>query len=155
MNTAAPSVEYRFNRTPASHDCPLCGSSFQAGLGSWPFLTGTSTPVCGGPACPVGQEVLSAAPCNTLFRFWDLSPATLAAIASTAPDVGVAERLRLAALDDSLPETDRELLQLAAIDLQYCEADTTRIERLEPSLVLRTCSEAAAELLLSGCGDIA
>ena len=46
------------------------------------------------------------------------------------------------------------MLQLAAIDLQFCEAETTRIRQIAPRMIVQTCGEAAAELLLSGCGEI-
>ena len=60
----------------------------------------------------------------------------------------------LAGLSDALSSEDQALLQFAAIDLQFCEADGTRIRSWEPALVIETCGEAAAELLLSGCGEI-
>lgn len=154
MNPVAPALEYRFNNSPAEHSCPLCGASFRTTLGSWPFLAGTPTPVCGGPRCEVPDEPVTSSPCDTLFAFCELSPATLEAIAATDEDAPVAERLRLVALDERLPEEDRGMLGRAAIDLLFWEADSTRIAALEPGLVLRTCPEAAAEMLLSACGDI-
>jgi hypothetical protein len=148
-------VEYRFNRSTGERTCPLCGTPFRLRLGMWPVLAGTDTPVCGGDTCPIGEEVTGPTPCDTLFEFVELEQQTLDAIGAAATDSeSVAETLRHLALDESLPEQDRNFLTLAAIDLQYCEASTTRIARLEPRLVLRTCGEAAAELLLSGCGDI-
>jgi len=148
-------VEYRFNHSTATHTCPLCGTTFEPRAGSWPFLAGTTTPVCGGDECPIGADVTGPSPSDTLFEFVRLAPATLAAIAAAATEgEPVAERLRRVALDESLPEPDRAVLQLAAIDLQFCEAAGTRIRRLEPGLVLQTCAEASAEMLLSGCGDI-
>lgn len=155
MSHAGPAVEYRFNHDSAAKDCPLCGSRFEPRFGSWPFLAGTPNAVCGGDSCPVGDDVTGTSPCDTLFEFAPLQPATIHAIAAAAPNGdSVAERLRHVALDESLPDPDRALLQLAAIDLQFCEADTTRIKQLEPQMVVQTCGEAAAELLLSGCGRI-
>jgi hypothetical protein len=154
MKPGGPAVEYRFNATTGEHDCPLCGSSFQTVPGSWPFITGTVTPVCGGPECPIGDDAADASPCNTLFAFGELDPATLAALAATPGEALVAERLRDAGLNESLPLEDRNLLNRAAIDLLFWEAESTRIAAIRPRLVLQTCPEAAAEMLLSGCGDI-
>lgn len=155
MTQTSPEVEYRFNQSVGRHTCPLCGADFEARPGSWPFLAGTTTPVCGGSECPVGDDVTGPSPCDTLFEFIPLQPATLHAIAAAAREgEPVAERLRRVALDESLSDPDRAVLQLAAIDLQFCEADTTRIRRIEPGLVLQTCGEAAAEMLLSGVGDV-
>jgi hypothetical protein len=66
----------------------------------------------------------------------------------------VAEQFRRVSLLEDISGADRNVLQLAAIDLQYCQAGSTRIERYHPRLVVRTCGEAAGELLLSGCGEI-
>jgi hypothetical protein len=155
MSQSRSAVEYRFNHDVEKKACPLCGADFEPRTGSWPFLAGTTTAVCGGTDCPVGDDVTGISPCDTLFEFAPLDPATLAAIAASAGDgEKVAERLRRVALDESLPDADRAILQLAAIDLQFCEAETTRIRSIEPRMVVQTCSEAAAELLLSGCGEI-
>jgi hypothetical protein len=154
MNRAAPEIEYRFNTVPVDSTCPLCGSAFHAGHGTWPFLAGTDTPLCDRPECPVGEDVTGPPPCDTLFAFPPMANETLAAIRATAEDVQVGERLRTVALDESLPAADRALLQRASIDLLFWEADHTRIHSLEERLVLRTCAQAAAEMLLSGCGDI-
>jgi hypothetical protein len=154
MNAAASQVEFRFNSAVGDHECPLCGASFHTTPGSWPFLAGTVTPVCGGPDCPVAEDAPDASPCDTLFAFCDLAADTLRALAATDEADSVPERLRRVALDESLPEADRGLLNRAAIDLLFWEADQTRIAALEPRLVLQTCPEAAAEMLLSGCGDI-
>jgi hypothetical protein len=154
MNAAASRVEFRFNSGAGEHECPLCGASFHTTPGSWPFLAGTLTPVCGGPECPIEEDAPDASPCDTLFAFCDMAPDTLQALAATDPAEQVTERLRRAALDDSLPEADRSLLGRAAIDLLFWDAKHTRIAALEPQLVLQTCPEAAAEMLLSGCGDI-
>jgi hypothetical protein len=154
MNPAAPSVEYRFNGTVGEYECPLCRTSFQTVPGSWPYLAGTLTPVCGGADCPIGDDAPHASPCDTLFAFCELAPATLEAIRRTPETESVPERLRRAGMDESLPVGDRDLLNRASIDLLFWEADSTCIAALEPRLVLRTCPEAAAEMLLSGCGDI-
>lgn len=155
MKGAPSEVEYRFNHEVSAHTCPLCGANFETRAGSWPFLAGRPDPVCGGRQCPVGDEVTGASPCDTLFEFTPLRQSTLDAISAAASDgESVAERLRHVALDESLADSDRAILQLAAIDLQFCEADTTRIRQMTPRLVVQTCGEAAAELLLSGCGDI-
>lgn len=155
MNMTRAAVEYRFNYDVERATCPLCGTEFEPRLGSWPFVAGTSSPVCGGDDCPVGDDVTGPSPCDTLFEFGPLSDATLDALAAASADMEtVAERLRRIALDESLPDPDRAVLQLAAIDLQFCEADATRIEQIHPRLVVQTCGEAAAELLLSGCGEI-
>jgi hypothetical protein len=154
MNAAAPRVEFRFNSGAGDHQCPLCGASFHTTPGSWPFLAGTLTPVCGGQDCPIEEDAPDASPCDTLFAFCEMAPATLKALADTDARESVPERLRRAALDDSLPEPDRNLLNRAAIDLLFWDADHTRIAALEPRLVLQTCPEAAAEMLLSCCGDI-
>jgi hypothetical protein len=154
MKPASPAVEYRFNSVHGEHDCPLCGASFHTTPGSWPFLVGTITPVCGGPDCPVGDDVETASPCDTLFAFCDMASATLHALRDAPAQERVPERLRRVALDEALPEADRSLLNRAAIDLLFWEADSTEIAAVEPRLVLRTCPEAAAEMLLSGCGDI-
>jgi hypothetical protein len=152
MKPDSPPVEYQFNHAPAEAECPLCGNAFRTHVGSWPFLARTSTAVCG--ECPMGEDVTGAPPCDTQFEFCELDPATIEAIRGTSQEDGVGERLRLASLQDSLPLEDRDLLQRASIDLLFWEADDTRIERFEPRLRLRTCPQAAAEMLLSGCGDI-
>lgn len=154
MNSAAQPVEYRFINSPGEHACPLCSSQFSTRRGMWPFLAGTARPVCGGDACPVGEDVTGPSPCNTLFAFHPLSAETLHALRARDGGQPVAERLRDVSLDDSLPRTDRDLLQRASIDLLFWEANETRIQTLDPGLVLQTCGEAAAEMLLSGCGDI-
>ncbi|HEX2167385.1 MAG TPA: hypothetical protein VHG09_09170 [Longimicrobiales bacterium] len=155
MNHAPAAVEYRFNYDIAKRTCPLCGTEFGPRAGSWPFVAGTATPVCGGSDCPVGEDVTGTSPCDTLFEFTDLEQQTLEAIAAAATEgEPVAERLRRVALDDQLRDPDRAVLQLAAIDLQFCEAEATQIREIRPRLVVQTCGEAAAELLLSGCGDI-
>ena len=155
MRHAPSEIEYRFNHDVSGRTCPLCGAAFEPRIGSWPFLAGSSDPVCAGDQCPVGDDVTGASPCDTLFEFTQLQQSTLDAIAAKASaGEPVAERLRRIALDESLPDPDRAILQLAAIDLQFCEADTTRIRQVEPRLVVQTCGEAAAELLLSGCGEI-
>jgi hypothetical protein len=155
MRHAPSEIEYRFNHDVSARTCPLCGAAFVPRIGSWPFLAGSSDPVCAGDQCPVGDDVTGASPCDTLFEFAQLQQSTLDAIAAKASaGEPVAERLRRIALDESLPDPDRAILQLAAIDLQFCEADTTRIRQVEPRLVVQTCGEAAAELLLSGCGEI-
>lgn len=155
MSQAQSAVEYRFNHDVAAKECPLCGADFKMRAGPWPFLAGTATPVCGGGSCPVGEDVTGTSPCDTLFEFTELQQQTLDAIASAADDgEPIAERLRRVALDESLPDPDRAVLQLAAIDLQFCEAETTRIRQIAPRMIVQTCGEAAAELLLSGCGEI-
>jgi hypothetical protein len=155
MRHAPSEVEYRFNHDVRAHTCPLCGADFEPRVGSWPFLAGSSDPVCAGNQCPVGDDVTGTSPCDTLFQFALLQQATLDAIAATAAHGdSVAERLRRVAFDESLSDPDRAILQLAAIDLQFCEANTTRIKQIEPRLIVHTCGEAAAELLLSGCGEI-
>jgi hypothetical protein len=154
MKPAAPSIEYRFNTAPSDHVCPSCGSTFHAARGTWPFLAGTDAPVCGTADCPVGEDVTGPPPCDTLFAFPPMADATLAAIRGTDEGLQVGERLRVAALDETLPADDRALLERASIDLLFWEADKTRIHALEPRLVLKTCGQAAAEMLLSGCGDI-
>jgi hypothetical protein len=153
MNAAPPKVEYRFNTEPADYECPLCGDTFRTARGSWPFLAGTQTAVCGGSDCPM-EDAQHASPCDTMFAFCAMDDATLDAIRRTDEQASVAERLRAAALDDSLPMEDRDLLNRASIDLAFWEADMTRIASLDNGLVLQTCPEAAAEMLLSGCGDI-
>ncbi|HEX6308417.1 MAG TPA: hypothetical protein VFZ69_09535 [Longimicrobiales bacterium] len=155
LSHARTEVEYRFNYTVSPQTCPLCGTTFEPRIGSWPFLPGTNTPVCGGERCPIGEDVAGPSPCDTMFEFVELRPQTLKAIAAAEVEgESVAERLRRVALDESLPDPDRAVLQLAAIDLQFCEADGSRIRRIEPGLIVQTCAEAAAEMLLSGCGDI-
>jgi hypothetical protein len=154
MNPAAPSIEYRFNTAASDHVCPLCGDEFHAERGTWPFLAGTETPVCGRTGCPVGEDVTGPPPCDTLFAFPPMAAQTLEAIGATDQGLQIGERLRLVSLDETVPEEDRALLQRASIDLLFWEADQTRIHALEPSLVLKTCGQAAAEMLLSGCGDI-
>lgn len=155
MSQARSPVEYRFNHETGPKTCPLCGADFELRAGSWPFVAGSAMPVCGGSDCPVGDDVTGTSPCDTLFEFTELQPQTLDAIAAAAADgEAIAERLRRVALDESLPDPDRAVLQLAAIDLQFCEAETTQIRRLAPRMVVQTCGEAAAELLLSGCGEI-
>jgi hypothetical protein len=151
--TMDPAVEYRFNTEPAEHECPLCGETFRTTRGSWPFLAGTITPVCGGSDCPI-EDAPHASPCDTLFAFCAMDSATIDAIRGTDEAESVAERLRRVALDESLPAADRTLLNRAAIDLAFWDADMTRIASLEDGLVLQTCPEAAAEMLLSCCGDI-
>jgi hypothetical protein len=153
MSAASPAVEYRFNHAPADHECPLCGVTFRTARGSWPFLKGSVTPVCGGSDCPT-EDAPHVSPCDTLFAFATLAPETLEALRRTGDGLAVAERLRTVAVDESLPTEDRDLLGRAAIDLAFWEADMTRIASLEDGLVLQTCPEAAAEMLLSGCGDI-
>jgi hypothetical protein len=154
MNSAAQPVEYRFINSPGEHACPLCASRFATRRGMWPFLAGTARPVCGGDDCPVGEDVTGPSPCNTLFAFHPLAAETLDALRKLDGSRPVAERLRDVSLDDSLPRTDRDLLQRASIDLLFWEANETRIQATDPGLVLQTCGEAAAEMLLSGCGDI-
>jgi hypothetical protein len=154
MKPAKPAVEYRFNGTADAFECPLCQTSFRTVPGTWPYVAGTNKPVCGGADCPVGEDAPHASPCNTIFEFCELAPATLEAIRTTSGADSVPERLRHAGLDESLPLQDRDVLSRAAIDLLYWEADSTCIAATEPRLVLRTCPEAAAEMLLSGCGDI-
>jgi hypothetical protein len=146
-------VVYRFSRGATSHDCPLCGQNFQTTYGLWPYLDGTQTPVCRGEHDEAEDADLST-PCDTFFVIPGLSDATRQAIASADTDLPVAERLRRAGLNDGLPGDDRDVLCRASIDLAYCEADGTRIEATEPELVLETCGVAAAEMLLSGIGDI-
>jgi hypothetical protein len=148
-------VEYRFNYDVARAACPLCGAEFEPRLGSWPFLAGTTTPVCAGADCPIGDDVTGPSPCDTRFEFTQLTEPTLSALSAEGhEDESVAERFRRVALDESLPDPDRAVLQLAAIDLMFCEAEGTRIRQVRPTLIVQTCAEAAAELLLSGCGDI-
>jgi len=155
MSQARSAVEYRFNHDVTPRKCPLCDTEFEPRAGSWPFLAGSANAVCGGTDCPVGEDVTGISPCDTLFEFASLEQQTLSAIAAAAREgEPLGERLRRVALDESLPDADRGVLQLAAIDLQFCEAETTQIRQLEPRLVIQTCGEAAAELLLSGCGDI-
>lgn len=155
MTHAPAEIEYRFNQHVGARTCPLCGTEFEPRIGSWPFLAGTTSPVCGSSECPTGDDVTGPSPCDTLFEFIPLQPVTVRAIASAAQEgEPVAERFRRVALDESLPDPDRAVLQLAAIDLQFCEADGTRIRQLEPNMVVQTCGEAAAEMLLSGLGDI-
>jgi hypothetical protein len=155
MSQARSAIEYHFNHDAGTRECPLCGARFELHPGSWPFLAGTTIPVCGGSDCPTGEDVTGVSPCDTLFEFGPLQQETLDAIAAAGGEgESVAERLRRVALDESLPDPDRAILQLAAIDLQFCEAETTQIRELEPRLVVQTCGEAAAELLLSGCGEI-
>ena len=155
MTHAPAEIEYRFNSSVGARTCPLCGAEFEARFGSWPFLAGTTTAVCGGSDCPVGDDVTGPTPCDTLFQFIPLQQVTLRAIMAAAEEgEPVAERFRRVALDETLPDPDRAVLQLAAIDLQFCEADGTRIRQIEPGLVVQTCGEAAAEMLLSGIGDI-
>lgn len=154
MNATAARVEYRFTSEAGEHDCPLCGSAFRTAPGAWPFVAGTLAPVCGGPDCAAADDAPDASPCDTLFAFCEMSPATLDALSATAPDASVPERMRQVALNDALPEADRNVLNRAAIDLLFWEADSTRIAAIGPRLVLQTCPEAAAEMLLSNCGDI-
>lgn len=154
MIAPVPDLEYRFNVQPAWHNCAACGNRFETRTGTWPFAAGSDQPLCENAECRSGRDVTGPSPCTTRFEFAELEGATLRAIeAAEAPTV--AERLRLVSLNESLPETDRSLLQRAAIDLQFCEAGTTRIESVSPRFVLLTCGEAAAEMLLSGCGEIA
>jgi hypothetical protein len=152
MTPVAPELEYRFNNSPGEHDCPLCGTAFLTTIGSWPFLAGSPAPVCG--TCVTAEDPVHASPCDTLFAFCDMSRATLVAVQSADGTEPVAERLRLVALDEGLPVADRDILNRASIDLAFWEADSTRIVATEPRLVVQTCPEAAAELLLSACGDI-
>jgi hypothetical protein len=154
MNPVVPALEYRFNSAAGEHECPLCGSSFQTAPGSWPYLAGSTTPVCGGADCPLTEDTPHTSPCDTMFAFCEMAPATLAAIRDTPATESVPERLRRAGMDESLPGADRDLLNRASIDLLFWEADSTCIAETDPRLVLRTCPEAAAEMLLSGCGDI-
>jgi hypothetical protein len=154
MNAATSRVENRFNADAGEYECPLCGTSFHTTPGSWPFLAGSVMPVCGGENCTVGEDAPDASPCDTLFSFCELAPSTLQAIGAAHAQESVAERLRQAALDETLPEADRSLLNRAAIDLLFWDAEQTRVASLEPRLILQTCPEAAAEMLLSGCGDI-
>jgi hypothetical protein len=154
MNAAASRVEFRFNPGIGDHECPLCGTTFRTTPGPWPFLEGSPSPVCNGSGCPVSDDAPDASPCNTLFAFRELAPGTLQALGGAEGGGAVAERFRRAAQDEELPEADRNILNRAAIDLLFWEASQTRISALEPRLVLRTCPEAAAEMLLSGCGDI-
>jgi hypothetical protein len=154
MKPVAHALEYRFNNSTAEHTCPLCGADFTTAHGPWPFLAGSPTPVCGGDKCQRPDESAHTSPCDTLFAFCELAPETRAAIAATESTDLVAERLRVAALDEALPGHDRDLLNRASMDLAFWEARTTRIVSLEPGLVLQTCPEAAAEMLLSACGDI-
>jgi hypothetical protein len=154
MKPEAPAIEYQFNHAPADATCPVCGRELHAHVGTWPFLAGTHTPVCGREDCPVGEDVTGAPPCDTVFEFCEFDSATTAALRGTPEDAGVAERFRLVSLREEVPAGDRDRLQRASIDLLFWEADETRIERFEPRLRLRTCSQAAAEMLLSGCGDI-
>lgn len=153
-NSVAAPLEYRFNNAPAEHTCPLCGADFRTTHGPWPFLAGTPTPVCGGEKCQQPDESTHTSPCDTLFAFCEMAPETLAAIGATDAAAPVAERLRQVVLDEQLPVADRDILNRAAIDLLFWEANSTRIAALEPGLVLQTCPEAAAEMLLSSCGDI-
>jgi hypothetical protein len=149
-------VEYRFNYDVTRQTCPLCGAEFEPRIGSWPFLAGSATRVCAGPECPIGDDVTGPSPCDALFEFVPLTNETLNALERNGLEgETVAERLRRVALDESLPDPDRAVLQLASIDLLFCEADSTRIRETRPRLVVQTCGEAAAELMLSGCGDIA
>lgn len=151
--SASPSIEYRFNYAPASGTCPSCGEAFESSIGMWPF-TKEGAPVCGRGDCPAAADVSALRPCDTLFEFEEIAPATAAAIRSMGDAIAVSERFRTVSLEPDVPESDSRLLQLAAIDLQYCAGETTRIEQYEPRLVLRLCGEAAGELLLSGCGSI-
>jgi hypothetical protein len=152
INSATTPIEYRFNYAPARGTCPSCGREFESSIGMWPHLATTGESVCGRKRCPSADTVAGPLPCDTLVEFAELEPATIAALRATGG--AVAEQFRAVSLGDDVPEHDRKLLQLAAIDLQYCQADDTRIEAYEPRLMLRTCGEAAAELLLSGCAGI-
>jgi hypothetical protein len=154
MNAAPSRVEFRFNGDVGEYECPLCGTTFRTAPGSWPFLAGSPAPVCGGSDCPIEEDAPDVSPCDTLFAFRPMAPATLQVLATSAAEGSVAERFRRAALDDTLPEDDRGILGRAAIDLLFWDAEDTRVAALEPRLVLQTCPEAAAEMLLSGCGDI-
>jgi hypothetical protein len=154
MKPESPSVEYRFNTASTDHDCPLCGSAFHADRGTWPFLAGTDKPICRRPECLTGDDVTGEPPCDVLFAFPPMSDATLEALSGTDETLQVGERLRLVSLEERLPKADRALLQRASIDLLFWEADHTRIHALKPGLILKTCGQAAAEMLLSGCGDI-
>lgn len=150
---ADPSIEYRFNYAPATGTCPSCGEDFESSIGMWPF-TKDGAPVCGRAGCPAAADVSALRPCDTLFEFAEIAPATAEAIRIMGDAISVAERFRTVSLEPDIPESDSRVLQLAAIDLQYCADDKTRIEQFEPRLVLRLCGEAAGELLLSGCGTI-
>jgi hypothetical protein len=146
-------VIYKFSRGTGQYTCPICKASFQTTFGLWPYLEGTDTPVCRG-VHPDLEDADDVTPCDTLFTIPGLSADTRQAIASADTGLPVAERLRRAGLDEALPNDDRVILCRASIDLAYCEADSTRIEATEPELVLQTCGVAAAEMLLSGIGDV-
>jgi hypothetical protein len=150
-----PDIEYRFNYSPESATCPSCGTDFVSTIGMWPFRADVAKPVCGGRECPAGAMTLPPDGCDTVVRLIELAPTTVAALRDLDDGIPVAERFRTVSLEPQVPEADRRVLQLAAIDLQYCQATGTRIEAYEPRLVLRTCGEAAGELLLSGCAEIA
>ena len=149
-----PTLEYRLSRDTAERTCPLCDASFTTRPGIHAFIGGTDDIVCSRAGCSSEDESNTLCPCSTLFEFAPLSAATIAALRAAPATLDVAERLRLAGLDVALPEDDRALLQFAAIDLQFCDAAGTRIRAWEPNLVIETCGEAAAELLLSGCGQL-
>jgi len=152
MTATSPTVEHRLNLEPATYTCAICGTEFEAGRGIQLYLEGTDQHVCGREDC---EDAAVPDPCNVRFAFVPLDDSTLNAISSFgAPEMPVHEKLRRLSLDESLPEQDRVVLGRAAIDLEFCEADSTEIVQLKPSLVLRTCGEAAAELMLSECGDI-
>jgi hypothetical protein len=152
MTATSPTLEHRLHLEPQTLTCAICGTSFESGRGIQLYIAGTDQPVCGREDC---DDAPIPDPCDIRFAFVPLDASTIAAIRSLdAPDVPVHEKLRRVALDESLPEEDRVVLSRAAIDLEFCEADSTEIVQLDPSLVLRTCGEAAAELMLSECGDI-
>lgn len=153
MNPAAPTVVYRLSRDATEQTCPLCGADFTTTFGLWPYLEGSATPLC---RADHGDDVdmQYGAPCDSRFVIPGLGAATLRAIAAADEALPVAERLRQVGLDEALPVADRDVLCRAAIDLAFCEADGTRIESLDPDLVLRTCDVAAAEMILSGIGDV-
>lgn len=158
ISSTRPAIEYRFNAASGSGTCPVCGVAFESSIGMWPHLAGSADAVCGGTACPVGEDVTTnPTPCDMLFELVPLEAVTVARVRDAVVADGatpIAETFRHVSLDDDIPDTDRNVLQLAAIDLLYCQADGTRIERFEPQVVLRTCGEAAGELLLSGCGAL-
>ena len=153
MDPATATVVYRLSRGGTQHTCSLCGSDFETTFGLWPYLEGSDSPLCRGEHEETGDVDFSS-PCDTLFTVHGLSDATRKAIAASDSALPVAERLRRVGVDESLPVEDRDVLCRAAIDLAYCEADGTRIHALEPELVLQTCGVAAAEMLLSGIGDV-
>lgn len=136
---------YEFNHAATQEVCPACGVTFDAAIGTIPYLRTPRVPVCGQEACPSFQYPQAHVELPRKLVVLPIGNHFLQRLLRACSEVGTALAEQLKTLGERYPE-DGPLLSRVAVEIAYGQDAQARIEPHPAEVVLNVNANVAAEI---------